>query len=226
MSSTVRSVVVSVGVGAALMLMQPTASAGPGDVEKSGAAWWQWVSSIPVGVNPLLDTNGENCMVGQSGGVWYLAGVSGTGTVTRNCTVPAGTAFFVPVFNFVNIDTPNVCGQGPDHISVADLRAAIAPFVDGATNLSLTVDNANINNLRRIKSGVFAITFPEDNIFDAPCGPPGVPAGVYSPAVDDGYYGQVNALSPGLHVLHIRAESAFGILDVTYNLTVVPTINH
>lgn len=226
MSSTVRSVIASVGIGTALMLMQSTATAGPGDVEKSGAAWWQWVSSIPVDVNPLLDPNGKDCMVGQSGGVWYLAGVSGTGTVTRNCTVPGDTAFFVPVFNFVNIDTPNVCGQGPDHISVADLRAAIAPFVDGATNLSLTVDNATVNNLRRIKSGVFAITFPEDNIFDAPCGPPGVPAGVYSPAVDDGYYGQVNALSPGLHVLHIHAESAFGILDVTYNLTVVATINH
>lgn len=227
MSSTVRSVVASVGIGAALMLTQLTATAGPGDVDKSGAAWWQWVSSIPVDVNPLLDTSGADCMVGQSGGVWYLAGVSGTGTVTRNCTVPTGIAFFVPVFNFVNIDTPNVCGQGPDRISVADLRAAIAPFVDGATNLSLTVDNAKVNNLRRIKSGVFAITFPEDNIFDVPCSfAGGLPAGVYSPAVDDGYYGQVNALSPGLHVLHIHAESAFGILDVTYNMNVVATINH
>jgi hypothetical protein len=83
--------------------------------------------------------------------------------------------------------------------------------------------------MRRIKSGVFALTLPDDNLFDAPCAAlGGVPPGVYSPAIDDGYYGQVNALSAGPHVVHIHAESpSFGFtLDVTYNLDVVATINH
>ena len=229
MSSAFKRVVASIGIGMALMLTQAPATAGPGDVDKSGAAWWQWVLSIPVDENPLLDTTGEKCMVGQRGGVWYLAGTFGDPTATRDCTVPAGTAFFVPVINSVNFDSPNVCGLPPDHVPVSDLRAAVAPFIDGATNLSVTVDGVAVNNMRRIKSGVFAVTLPDDNLFDAPCaGAGGVPPGVYSPAIDDGYYAQVNALSAGPHVIVIHAESpSFGFtLDVTYNLDVVATINH
>jgi len=188
--------------------------------------------SIPANVNPLTDTTGENCMVGQSGGVWYLAGTFYPlpPTADRHCTVPAGTAFFMPVFNFVNVNTPNVCGQGGD-ISTADLRAFIAPAIDAAANLSITVDGKPVGNVHRSKSGVFAVTLPEQNLFDKPCvdfGLGGVPAGVYSPAVDDGYYGEVNALSPGQHVVHIYAESPVGttVVDVTYHLNVVATVNH
>ena len=93
MNNAFKRAVASVGIGMALMLTQAPATAGPGDVDKSGASWWQWVLSIPVDENPLLDTTGEKCMVGQSGGVWYLAGTFGAPTVTRDCTVPAGTAF-------------------------------------------------------------------------------------------------------------------------------------
>ena len=217
-------------IGMALIMTQAPAVAGPGDVDKSGAAWWQWALSIPADTNPLLDTTGDDCMVGQRGGVWYLAGTffPAPSTAVRDCAVPAGTAFFVPVINFVNVDAPNVCGQGPDHVPVGDLRAAVAPLIDGATNLSITVDGVNVNNMRRIKSGVFAVTFPDDNLFDALCGGPGtVPAGVYSPAIDDGYYAEVNALSAGAHVVHIHADSLGGFtLDITYNLNVVATINH
>jgi hypothetical protein len=49
-----------------------------------------------------------------------------------------------------------------------------------------------------------------------------VPAGVYSPSVDDGYYVLLKPLSVGNHTLHIHAESTGFTLDVTYDLTVVP----
>lgn len=218
------------GIGVALMLTLTPTTAGPGDVDKSGAAFWQWAFSIPTDVSPLLDTTGEDCMVGQSGGVWYLAGNwngSPASPFSRTCTVPAGIAFFVPVFNYVNVNTPDLCGQAGS-LSVSELRAQVAPFVDGATGLVLTVDGVNVNNVHRIKSGVFAVTVPEDNLFNLPafCGPGGIPAGVYSPVIDDGYYGQVNALSPGGHVVHVHADWAFGSVDVTYTLNVVATINH
>ena len=161
--------------------------------------------------------------------MWYLAGTFGAASATRDCSVPAGTAFFVPVINIVNIDTPNVCGQGSDRIPVSDLRAAVAPFIDGASNLSITIDGVRVNNVHRIKSGVFAVTLPDDNLFDAVCGGPGsVPPGVYSPAIDDGYYAQVNALSAGPHVvlIHAASPSSGFTLDVTYNLDVVATLNH
>jgi hypothetical protein len=230
MNSTMRSVVASAGVCVGLMFAQAPASAGPGDVTKSGAAFWEWAFSIPADVNPLLDEDGTDCMVGQSGGVWYLAGNwngSPPAPVARNCTVPAGTAFFVPVFNFVNVNTPDLCGQ-PGSFSSGELRAQVAPFVDGATNLTLTVDGAKVANLHRSKSGVFSVTMPEDNLFNVPtfCGPGGIPAGVYSPAIDDGYYGEVGALGAGSHVIHAHADWQFGTVDVTYHITAVPTVNH
>jgi hypothetical protein len=50
-----------------------------------------------------------------------------------------------------------------------------------------------------------------------------VPAGIFSPAVDDGYYVKLKQLRIGAHTLHLRAETATGVdQDVTYNLTVVP----
>jgi len=190
------------------------------------AQWWQWALSIPTSVNPQLDTTGENCMVGQRGSVWFLAGSFGGGTTTRTCAVPADKELYLPVINQVNINTPNVCGQGPDNIPVDALRAASAAFVNGATNLSFEVDGQAITNLHRVQSPVFEIALPEENVFDAPCigaGLGNVPAGIYSPAVDDGFYVRLNPLTPGSHMLHLHAENpgqGFSV-DVTYGLTVV-----
>jgi len=188
------------------------------------ARWWEFATSIPTEVNPLLDTSGANCMVGQRGSTWFLAGTFSGGTVSRSCSVPAGEALFFPIVNSVNINAPNVCGQGTDNLSVAQLRAMSASFIDGATNLSAEVDGKPLRNLIRVRSAVFAIAFPADNIFDAPCGGPGtVPAGIYSPAVDDGIYVLLQPLSVGTHTIHLHAEVASQnfVLDVTYNLTVI-----
>jgi hypothetical protein len=233
MNSTMRSVVASIGVCVGVTLAQTPASAGPGDVTKSGASFWEWAVSIPFTVNPLRDATGEHCMVGQSGDVWYLAGTFyplGSDPVERECSVPAGTAFFVPAVNFVSINSPDVCGQ-QGSLSVAELRAQAAAAIDTSANVSVTVDGVPVGNLHRTKSGVFAVTLPDDNLFEPPCtafGLGDVPGGVYSPAVDDGYYAQINALSPGLHTVHIYAEMPAGTVafDVTYHLTVVATINH
>ena len=188
------------------------------------AQWWQLIVSIPTTVNPLVDSTGVDCMVGQRGRVWFLAGTFSGGTATRTCSIPEGQALFFPVINNVQINSPGVCGQ-VGSVSVKALRAAAAPFIDAATNLSVQVDGNAIKDLVRLRSQVFAATFPVDNIFNAPCGGPGtVPAGVYSPSVDDGVYALVMPLSVGSHTLHIHAEvpSQSFLVDVTYDLTIVP----
>ena len=58
-----------------------------------------------------------------------------------------------------------------------------------------------------------------------PSAVPRHPGGVYSPAIDDGYYGEVNALGAGNHVIHAHADWQFGTVDVTYHITAVPTAN-
>src|SRR5271165_1067684 len=56
-------------------------------LKQLSAEWWQWALSIPTSVNPLADTTGEKSMVGQHGPIWFLAGSSTGGMVTRTCSV-------------------------------------------------------------------------------------------------------------------------------------------
>jgi hypothetical protein len=226
MTSAFKKKAAIVGIGTALMLVQTIAIAA--DEERSGAGFWQWALSIPASVNPLLDTTGEKCMVGQRGDIWYLGGLFGAaGNVQRNCKVPEGTTLFFPIYNSVQIDTPNICGQGPS-IPEKDLKAFAKAAVDSATNLSVTVDGKNIKP-KRIKSPVFAAVLPADNLFVGPCtGQPGaVVADVYAPSVDEGFYAQVNGLKPGPHIIQFHSEDGGGFQqDVTYNLDVVAVPKH
>jgi hypothetical protein len=188
------------------------------------AQWWQNALSIPTSVNPLLDTTGQSCMLGQRDPMWFLAGNAFGVATARTCTVPAGETLFFPVINNVVFNSPGIC-QSDVSYSVDELRAQIAPFIDSATNLYVKVDGKRVSGLMRIKSDVFATALPDDNLFNAPCTSQGlgtIPAGVYSPSVDDGYYVLLKPLSIGRHVLHIHAESQGFVLDVTYTLIVVP----
>jgi len=205
------------------------ASAGSNSFKKLSAEWWQWALSIPTSINPQLDATGENCVVGQRGSVWFLAGTFGGGSATRTCAVPEGKDLFFPVINSVFFDSPNVCGQGPDSIPVEDMRAFNAAFIDGATNLLVEVDGEPIDNSHRVQSKVFEVALPEDNVFDAPCTGAGlgnVPGGIYSPGVDDGFYVRLGPLEVGDHTLHFHAENpGVGFVsDITYDLTVVPVV--
>lgn len=195
------------------------------------ADWWEWALSIPLSVNPLLDTTGANCMVGQHGGTWFLGGFFGgnPNPISRNCTVPANKMIFFPVYNSINIDTPNVCGQDSHHIPVSELRAAAAAEVSHVAKLSVTLDGTPVKPIKRLRSPVFTAALPEENLFDPPCaGAGGVPAGVYSPAVDEGYYVTIDSLRNGSHTLHFTAKNDGGQLvqDVTYHLDVVSASQH
>jgi len=218
-------------IGLGLMLSLQGALADEQSFTELSAEWQQWTLSIPTPVNPLLDTTGAHCMVGQRGVVWFLAGISGGGAVTRACDVPEGKTLFFPVVNSVNINSPNVCGQDATNLSIQDLRALSAGCIDEATNLLVEVDGTTLQQLQRVKSIVFEVALPEDNVFDAPCidaGLGNVPAGIYAPAVDDGVYVRLDPLEVGLHTLHIQGTSPCfsSSLDVTYHLTVVPVELH
>jgi hypothetical protein len=224
MKSNTGRFIMLVAICLGLMISLNVTFADAQPLQDLSAEWWQWVLSIPTSINPGLDSTGEDCMVGQRGSMWFLAG-NGGGTTRRTCAVPEGTVLFFPVINSVNFNTPNVCGQTGRDIPVATLRALSAAFIDGATNLLVEVNNRSVGNLQRVQSNVFAIALPEDNVFDAPCASlGGVPRGIYSPAVDDGFYVQLSPLGRGRHTLHIHAEnpSQQFFLDVTYDLTVVP----
>jgi hypothetical protein len=211
MKNNTRRFVAIVVIGLALMMPINIASADSeniasgefGSFEKLSAEWWQWALSIPTSENPLLDTTGEKCAVGPAWFCvvlgWHLWRRYGA----RTCTAPEDKIIYFPVINSLNINTPNVCGQDSNNIPVSALRAASAALIDEAANLSVTVDGIAIKNLRRVKSEVFVVALPKENVFVAPCAPLNVPPGIYSPAVDDGFYVLLR------HPLQRRASSLF-----------------
>jgi hypothetical protein len=206
------------GVAITTSLSQQIQQVGSADTSSElTAEWWQWVLSIPPAENPMLDTTGQNCSVGQRGNIWFLVGTFNGGTAIRTCTVPQDKQLFFPVINYVNISAPGIGGQGPGNYLVKDQRRDAATYINNAANLSVKLDGKKIKEITRIKSEVFDVAFTADNVF-------GVPAGVYSPAVDDGFYVMLDPLNVGTHTLNFHSENppaAFS-LDVTYNLKVVP----
>ena len=182
---------------------------------KLSAEWWQLFLSLPASGNPLLDNNGASCGLGQRGSEWFLVGSLG-GAVTRTCSIPEGTVLFFPLINLVDVNTADQ--------SARELRMEIDPCIDATTTLTLEVDGRSLPaQIKRVRSAVFAITLPSDNLF-------GLPAGTYSPAVDDGFYATLAPLDVGDHTIHFTAARGGCPLmgpdpfevDVTYNLTVVP----
>jgi hypothetical protein len=205
------------------------------------ARWWQWAFSIPGSVNPLFDTTGEQCGQGQSGPVWFLAGLffappTLPNTADRTCTVPAGKALFFPVAN-------NECDSTPPPATPAQCR----PFLVSQatyTNLAVEVDGTAISGLNTtgcptaspsgdafiqaqpsycVGSDPFLFTMPQDNIYtalaDRGLGAP-VDAGTYT-GLTIGVYLMLAPLSAGQHKVHIHAFApAPAGMDVTYHLTV------
>jgi hypothetical protein len=219
MKSSTRLLIVVVGIGLMLGSSVHGEMTDGKSLEELSAEWWQWALSIPTPDNPLLDPTGAKCAVGQQGPVWFIP-VGGSGT--RTCSLPDDKPLVFPTLSYVNIDTPNVCGQGPESISVADLRAAAAAVIDGVTNQSVKLDGQVVGNLERVQSPVFEVVLPEDNWFDPQCTAYGnVPGGTYSPSIVDGYFVMLDPPGPGMHTLYVHAEMPGSSLDVTWNLTVL-----
>ena len=227
--ATVIGAIIGLGVPISMSRADP-GTLPLGQLPMFTAEWWQWAYSLPLSQSPLTDSTGERCMFGQRGQVWFLAGFAGSGSATRNCSVPEGSTLFFPIINVVNFNTPNLCGNGPKNLSLSDLRQFVKQPIDGAHDLSVSVDGTPIkkNLLQRVRSQVFEVALPGGS------GPPPIdnlcvdlPGGIYSPAVDDGYYVSLGPLSPGSHTIYFHVESdltLFGhfVQDVTYNLVVTP----
>lgn len=181
--------------------------------------WWQWVLSVPADHNPALDLTGADAAQGQSGPVWFLAGVFGaTDPVERTITIPPGKALFFPMINFVWIST------GPsDPQTAAGIREIVEPPTDAVTGLACEVDGVPVKNLAayRTESPLFDVTLPAGDIFGA--GP-----ATYGPSMDQGYYLMLAPLSAGKHTVHFRGAMQEPIppywapfsVDVTYHITV------
>lgn len=178
------------------------------------ADWWTWALSIPAEVNPLNDTTGALAGVGQHGPVWFLAGSVGSGNiaVTRTVTVPEGKALFFPILN-----TLWTTGPADPPISVPEIRDILAGVTAHVTGLACEIDGVRVKHLEKyvVVSPVFSLVVPANNVL-------GLPAAVYAPNVDQGFYLMLAPLPPGQHTIHFTGNNVdLGyVLDITYHLTI------
>lgn len=201
--------------------------AGEKTYEELSSRWWAWALTQRAETNPVLDTSGEDCRRGQRGEVWFLAGTFG-GTVERTCRIPSHRSLFVPILNSwadnSGIPGSDVCPQ--TSFTEEELRSFIAPGLDAATVLALTVDGEDFSGaITRVEEGdVFSYVVPRsslhDVLFGEVCGGD-FPRQRVAGAVSNGYYVLLAPLPRGHHTLHIHGENSFGFtVDVTYHLTV------
>ena len=183
-----------------------------------GAIWWQWAFSFPAADVPFFQAGGPaDCGAHQSGSVWFLAG-SNVGTVTRSCSVPAGTALFFPLANLVddwpcpNPDFKPAPGQSLEEFLTNDATQ----YLQYMTGLFATLDGANLRNLGNYVATSPLFTFTADPALAATFDP--CIQGVPQAGVATGYWLLLAPLAPGQHTLHF-GSTGWG-QDVTYNLSV------
>ena len=160
------------------------------------AAWWQWVHNVPPDQNVNFDKTGEFCNIGQEGPVWFL-GPSFGGKYERSCAIPAGKAILFPI-NTGECDYIS----SPDAKTPDDLYDCASENNKGGA-MRASINNVPLKNLEKyeVRSPLFNITIPEDNVFGSPPGSSG--------AVADGYWAFLEPLPAGKHKINF----AVNVLD-------------
>lgn len=204
--------------------------------------WSLWAYSTPSATNPIVDETGAFCDVGQSGGVWFLAGSFFNKPVvpyTRTCTVPRGKYILMPILSGLSFapefpEDKDPCSRYTAKIDQVrcDLNRDIdvkgtsklpSYWQGGPIILRLTVDGRPLVDpfAYRVQSspGGFRFVVRENSILTE--GPKGLKSGPREPAVVDGYWVMLPPLSPGNHSLRSFVKLEDGKeLDVKFNLRI------
>jgi hypothetical protein len=201
-----------------------------------GVKFWEWVLAIPFSQNPILDSNGADCAINQSGPVWFLAGAGGSlygQPVIRHCTIPEDVKIFFPVVNTENdYPCPDPNFQPAPHQSLQDFLIngnSIAgslyfsgprQFFDSVDTVKASVDGTELQNVRDYRATSSLFQFTGDLSLSGPQFDPCI-TGSKQQAISDGYWLMLSPLSPGQHTVHFFAAiGGVTLQDVTYYLTV------
>ena len=167
--------------------------------------FWRWLYSIPLGVNPVIDTSGVNCGINQEGDVWFLAGPAGT--FTETCTIPAGKLIVSGVNEFLDdypcppsIPQQPAPGQSLENFLMNDA----ASVIDGVTHPAAQLDGRSLT-VRRIKTRLFSFTAAASLAAFDIC-----VTGSPQLAVSDGYFVFIKPLPRGEHLLVLTSVNPDG----------------
>jgi hypothetical protein len=179
----------------------------------------RWVTSIPLGANPMTDTTGVHCAVHQEGSVWYLAAPVKLSTpFNKTCTVPLGTALFVPLAAYLN-DYPCRLDPGfqpaPGQSLDAFLAEGAAFVVSNFTSYEATLNGRMLTPLRAATSSFAFVGADDVTPIDACI------TGASQSGLVDGYFLAIDPLPVGDHDLFIRSvNNLFGNTEGSFHIQV------
>lgn len=183
------------------------------------ARWWQWAFDQGLNDGPSFQAGEIDCRFGQTGQIWFLAGIAGDtgtigggGTAGRTCKqpIPAHVRLFFPLVN-VNLGNPDaLCpfgnpGPNPGNCTVAQKRRLVdsvlsdtvpGPFNSTACQLKAELDGIPVyfggTPILRLQSPPFFLAaLPPFLLEDDP------------KVISDGYWVLLPRLRPGQHRLTI-----------------------
>jgi hypothetical protein len=161
------------------------------------ANWCTWMLSIPKDRNPSIDSTGENCSSRQEdANVWFLTGSFGnTGPIRRSCIIPFGKSILFPV-----LEKEDSFAEDIDLVNEAQLIQRCVDAMDRVLSLEASIDGDKVSNLTcyRVRSDVFELTFPKDNVYGVKPGP--------TKSVCDGYWLFIKPLPLGVHSIQFAGE--------------------
>jgi Ca2+-binding RTX toxin-like protein len=188
--------------------------------------WWKYNFSTPQDDNPILDRTGDFAGVNQSGDVYFIGGVSGSGSAERKIVVPYGKTLFFPVINEANYfnQTPAEASEFLGYISdglknnLSDFKVVIDGQEIDKSKASVFLQTTDLNN----NPAGFTASKTENSIVAAETDVTGI--------VQGGYYLGINSLPPGKHTITFQGSfkdvAALGgntnTQNITYTIEVKP----
>lgn len=181
------------------------------------ADWWKWAFASPADINPVRDTSGTHCAVGQTGDIWFLAGGFGSSKISRRCTIPRGKYLFFPAVNMVYWPRAENNGYTCDQA-----KRGAAVNNDTALDVFVEIDGVAIENAKEYRA-------PTEDCFDIyeRVPPQYHPYRAY-PSASDGYWFLLRPLQPGTHQIRFggryknKVGGAYGrmVQDIEYLIVV------
>lgn len=182
--------------------------------------WWRHFLSQPCD-KLSTDVPGQGEHTVQRGPVIFLKGTAGR-SGTQKITITKNNAILVPLVNVImDYPCPNaqyVPAYGQSLYSYLAKQAKVN--IDNRKILEFSLNGNRLVRPQefRVATDLFRFMANPDFINCSDICLTGGP----QDAVSDGYWVMLKRLTPGLHKLHIRAESTDGsIVDVTYEINVL-----
>jgi hypothetical protein len=161
--------------------------------------YWKYAISLPNNVNPWNDQTGKMCRNGQEAGnssIFYLP-TGGGGNFTRVCKIHAGVGIFIPIL----VGEISLLESGKN-AKAEDLAVFAKNDQDNMHVFTLAIDDKKLGteDMRKygIVTGLFNLTFPQNNLFGTEPGS--------TLAAADGYYVITEPLAKGTYVIRTYGE--------------------